>query len=251
MDNKLVSEPAFKIREIARQALAGNWQKMFLGVVIYVFLLGGVSSILGYFFNYTEAVRLLTGQYMHVNVPYASGLYEFAVAGPLLYGLSMFTLAFFRSRKIDYGYIFDGFSIFGKTFSLFLLFSLKVFAWSLLFGIPGLIAAFRYSQSFYIQVDHPEWTATQCINESKRLMRGNKGKLFYLELTFFGWYFLASVLSTAVDFIEADGLVSIAFAFIASLPLVVVDLYRNVSTVVFYELLTERLVVTQDSTATY
>ena len=28
MDNRIVIEPAFKIREIARNALAGNWQRM-------------------------------------------------------------------------------------------------------------------------------------------------------------------------------------------------------------------------------
>jgi hypothetical protein len=35
--------------------------------------------------------------------------------------------------------------------------------------------------------DHPEYTAKQCIDESRRLMRGKKMKLFLLDLSFIGW----------------------------------------------------------------
>lgn len=33
-------------------------------------------------------------------------------------------------------------------------------------------------------------TALDCINESKRLMKGYKGELFVLDLSFIGWYLL-------------------------------------------------------------
>ena len=38
MGNHIVIEPASKIREIARNALAGYWKPVILGVVIYYLL---------------------------------------------------------------------------------------------------------------------------------------------------------------------------------------------------------------------
>jgi uncharacterized membrane protein len=59
--------------------------------------------------------------------------------------------------------------------------------WSLLFVIPGIVKAYSYSMAFYIKIDHPEYTATQAIDESRNLMRGNKMRLFCLHLSFIGW----------------------------------------------------------------
>ncbi|MCI8348152.1 MAG: DUF975 family protein [Firmicutes bacterium] len=247
MNNRIVLEPAFKIREMARRALADNWQKMFVGMFIYFFMSAGIMSLLNYFFSSVRRILLPTGVYMSVNVGYASWLYELAVSGALMYGLALFFLSFFRTKKIDCGTIFDGFSVFGKTFTLYLLFSVKIFLWSLLFGIPGIIAAFRYSQAFYLQADHIDWSATQCIEESKRLMVGNKGKLFYLNLTFIGWYFLASMADVIFEIFDFNGLFGILIGLITAIPVVVVDLYRAMSQTVFYELVTENLVVLENN----
>jgi uncharacterized membrane protein len=47
--------------------------------------------------------------------------------------------------------------------------------------------------SLFIMLEHPEMTATECINESKRIMKGNKGKLFLLQLSFIGWWLLCVI----------------------------------------------------------
>lgn len=243
MDNRIVIEPAFKIREIARNALAGNWQRMFVGVFIYFFMLSGMMALLDVFFFTTRTFVFPYGQRVEMFIGYGSWLYELFVKGALTYGLSMFLLTFFRKKETDCGMVFEGFSIFIKTFLLYLLYAVKVFLWSLLFGIPGIVASYRYSQCFYLQADHPDWSASQCINESKRLMLGNKGKLFYLNLTFIGWYILASLPSMLTDLFDTTGIISVIIWLIMSIPLVAVDLYRFMSQTVFYELVTENLVV--------
>ena len=243
MNNRIVIEPAFKIREIARNALAGYWPRMYLGIFIYFVILSGMMTILDLFFSTIVNVLLPTGEYLPVSVGYASWLYQLAVGGPLQYGLALFLLSFLRRREIDNGHLMDGFSHFGKTFILYLLYCLRIFLWSLLFVIPGIIAVFRYSQAFYLQVDHPDWTASQCLRESKYLMMGNKGKLFYLNLTFIGWYILANLPSLLVDGLINSVVVFIVLWLLTALPLIVVDLYAAVSRTVFYELLTGRLVV--------
>lgn len=243
MDNRIVIEPSAKIREIARRSLEGNWKPMFLGVFIYFVMLSGISSVLSCFFTSVRYIQLTTGQYLPLQINYASYIYELLVSGPLICGLYMFLLAYFRSRKIDYSLNFEGFSMFGKAFTLYLLFSVKVFLWSLLFVVPGIIATFRYSMCFYLRVDHPEWSASQCINESKRLMKGNKGKLFCLELSFIGWYFLAGIVSGIVTYFNTSGIIGVVIMIIASIPTVVVDVYSGMAQAAFYELVTGNLVV--------
>lgn len=41
------------------------------------------------------------------------------------------------------------------------------------------------SQAYYLMLDFPEYTAPQLIKMSIRLMKGHKGRLFYIQLSFF------------------------------------------------------------------
>jgi uncharacterized membrane protein len=68
---------------------------------------------------------------------------------------------------------------------------LKTFAWLLLFIIPGIIAGIRYSQAYFIKIDNPHMLSFEAINESKRLMKGNKWKYFCLGFSFIGWTLLS------------------------------------------------------------
>ena len=72
-----------------------------------------------------------------------------------------------------------------------LLIELFVMLWTFLFIIPGIIAAYSYSQTFYIMLDHPDMSPTEAIRASKQLMRGHKFEYFSLQLSFFGWAFLS------------------------------------------------------------
>lgn len=65
------------------------------------------------------------------------------------------------------------------------------FLWSLLFFIPGIVKSFSYAMTFYILNDHPEYSATQAITESRKMMHGHKGELFVLYLSFLGWDLLS------------------------------------------------------------
>ncbi len=73
-----------------------------------------------------------------------------------------------------------------------LLVNLFVSLWSLLFIIPGIVKSYSYSMAYYIKCDHPEYSATQAIDESRKLMYGHKWRLFTLHLSFIGWYILCT-----------------------------------------------------------
>ena len=243
MGNHIVMEPASKIREIARNALSGNWKMVVLTLAVYYLLTGGANQLLDYFFSYTYTLPVDMSEDMIYQVGYGGTIYSTLIGGPLSFGLAMYLLTFFRTRKSDMTLLFEGFSYFGKTFLLYILMNIKIILWSLLLIVPGVIAAFRYSQAFYVMIDHPEYSANQCLEESKRLMVGNKGRLFYLYLTFIGWYLLAALPSGFFGALSGTTLSGIFLDLLLSIPLFFVSAYVQTSLTVFYELVTEKLVV--------
>jgi uncharacterized membrane protein len=108
-------------------------------------------------------------------------------------GLMDYMLQISRRRAAGVGTLFDGFGIFWKALWINILMYIFVLLWSLLLIVPGIIAIYRYRLAIYIMLDHPEYSALQCIRESKRMMRGRKGELFVLDLSFLGWYLLGAI----------------------------------------------------------
>ena len=99
-----------------------------------------------------------------------------------------------------------------------LLITLKVIAWSLLFVIPGIVAAYRYSMATYIMAENPGMQATEAIERSKALMDGRKGDLFCLDLSFFGWALL-TVLTAGIGALWLAPYMAVSrAAFYRSLP---------------------------------
>ena len=64
--------------------------------------------------------------------------------------------------------------------------------WTLLLIIPGLIKTFSYAMTPYILAENPGMTATEAITESRRIMDGNKWRLFCLGFSFIGWGLLCA-----------------------------------------------------------
>ena len=81
-----------------------------------------------------------------------------------------------------------------------LLVSIYTALWTLLFIIPGIIKGISYAMSYFVLIDNPEFTATQAIAESQRLMNGHKADYFMLQLSFSGWILL-SILTCGIGFI--------------------------------------------------
>ncbi|MDO4815070.1 MAG: DUF975 family protein [Bacillota bacterium] len=108
----------------------------------------------------------------------------------IIAGMIIFSLNTLRGKDASCWNLFDGFSIFGRVLLLYLLETVFIFLWSLLFFIPGIIAYYRYSQAIFLLIDHPEMSPMACIRESSRLMYGHKWERFVLDLSFIGWLLL-------------------------------------------------------------
>ena len=74
--------------------------------------------------------------------------------------------------------------------ALFGLFWLFTFLWALLLIVPGIIKSFSYAMTPFILIDNPELTANEAIDRSRAMMRGHKFDLFWLLLSFIGWFIL-------------------------------------------------------------
>ena len=123
----------------------------------------------------------------------ALNVYTMVVSGPTTLGISAYFLQVFRQKEGGIEDLLAAFNYMWKSFVLLVLITVKTLLWLLVFIIPGSIAAFNYIQAFFILADNPQKSPGQCIEESKRLMAGNKAKLFFLELSFIGWALLATI----------------------------------------------------------
>lgn len=88
----------------------------------------------------------------------------------------------------------DAFGGFRRPFGLLwltALMTLKIFLWTLLFVIPGIIAAFRYALAWYVKAEDPDMGANACLKRSGEIMKGRKWKLFRFSLSYAGWVLLA------------------------------------------------------------
>lgn len=174
--NIIVSESSRNLRALGRYALAGKWGLGALGTLLFIVLTAVPALILDAIFG--------NGDMSPTTV---SSIYSLLITGPMTLGYAMFAISIFRKRETSPAEVFYGFERFGKAFGLYIVMSIFIFLWTLLLIIPGIIAALRYSMSFYILADHPEMGIMEAMNESKRIMRGNKWKFFCLNLSFIGW----------------------------------------------------------------
>ncbi len=116
--------------------------------------------------------------------------FTFLVFGSLQFGRCAFFLEGSRDseRKNDINLLFTGFTDnLGRNILAGILYQLFVFLWSLLLFIPGIIMSYAYSMTFFVLKDHPEYSAYQALQVSRKMMKGYKMKAFLLDLSFIGW----------------------------------------------------------------
>lgn len=107
-------------------------------------------------------------------------------------GYAKYNLDLIDGRPAAVGTMFKYFPHWKRAISTNLLKTLLIFVWSLLFIIPGIVAAYSYAMVPYILAENPTISATDALYRSKRMMRGNRFRLFCLSFSFIGWMFLSA-----------------------------------------------------------
>ena len=172
----------------ARESLSGNW-----GLAIATFLVYGI--IISIF----------------QVIPTVGPVLVLFIAGPMLVGVSMFSLSLSRGENARLEQIFEGFKNYGTVLGAYLLMVLFIFLWMLLLIIPGIIAAIAYSQTFYILAEDDAISSMDALKKSKEMMDGYKWKYFCLGLRFIGWALLC-ILTLGIGFLWLSPYIQISYA---------------------------------------
>lgn len=69
----------------------------------------------------------------------------------------------------------------------------KIFLWTLLLIVPGIIKAYEYRMVPYILSENPEIGYNEALNRSSEMMNGQKMNAFLLDLSFIGWEILSAI----------------------------------------------------------
>ena len=187
---------ASDFRKLGREALTGNWVMAGLVSFIAAAIIGGVYFILmtmvsfSLFFSPYFTAILICIVFVAVAL----------VAGPINLGLYRYFINVHHREEAGVAILFSRFNIFIKAFLLTLYIGVFVFLWSLLLVVPGIIAAYRYSQAFYLMAQNPDIGVVDAVELSKKMMCGHKGRLFCLHISFIGWWLLVVLANIIAGF---------------------------------------------------
>lgn len=124
-------------------------------------------------------------------IPIAGPIIWLLLVGPYMLGFYNYALRIARGENVELSTIFSGFNDFGRGLLAYLLTNIYILLWSLLLIIPGIMAAFAYTMTYFILIDNPDMGVNDAISLSRKLMTGNRWKIFCLSLRFLGWFLLA------------------------------------------------------------
>jgi uncharacterized membrane protein len=126
-------------------------------------------------------------------IPVAGQITWFLLSGVMQLGHARFTLAITRGDSPKLEHLFSGFKQLDVGIISGMLVAIFTFLWFLLLIIPGLIAIYAYSMTFFLLADDANLSATDAISKSKTMMKGHKWRLFCLQLRLFGWLILGAI----------------------------------------------------------
>lgn len=192
----------------AKDVLKGKWrQAVLLNLIptlltVSVLLFSVVSGMIWFTIHGTSD-GIISAILENVVDDGRLSLVSSIIGALFLSGISWTYLDLIRGERSTIEPFRDAFRGFQGTFIggvilLSLLFNIFTSLWMILFIIPGVVKAYAYSQCYFIYYDQIQQTGKKpkvldTITASRHLMNGQKGRLLWLDVTFFGWYILTVV----------------------------------------------------------
>ena len=208
------------IRKSAREALAGKWGKAILIILAYflfTFVLGFISGLVEEVAILSLAVEIAT---VVISIPVSFGLIASFIKLKRGEEVKAFDFVTYGFKNFAKGWKVAG-NMLLKMWLPILLYVIAtiVFAFAVSFGVVAsaasdssafvviasivgfalFIAAFvylfivslSYSLSYFIAYDNENMSGKEAVEESKKMMKGNRGKYVLLQLSFIGWAILS------------------------------------------------------------
>ena len=167
--------------------------RMTLFYLLITLVLDTINSGVSYMIDSAGGFTVLSFSFVSILV----GL----VALVLNAGYYCYCFGILRREEMPYESLFDAFPFAGKVILLSIVEGVFIFLWSMLFVIPGIIAAYRYSFAMMNLCDDPGIGVMEALRRSKQQTDGNKGTLFLLTMSFLGWLLLAGAAVVLADYL--------------------------------------------------
>lgn len=195
---------SFYFKQKARDALRGNWQT----ALVVTFFAGVLTTALNVvqsvsvpdplvYFSYGQYDQFYTALFKVPNATWAAlgalCLLSVALSPALALGCDRYFLC--RLQGGDPGVregLLGRMGIWHKALWLQVIIAVRIFLWSLLLVVPGILAAIRYSMAPYYLAQEPQLTASQALEKSKAVMKDKKMAYFSLCISFIGWSLAAN-----------------------------------------------------------
>ena len=209
----------YEIRKEAREALTGKWGKGVCIILAYLVIAFAISFIIGFFDEDSLIGTILSIGEIIITVPLSFG---FALAflklkrNEDIKAFGFINLAvdnFSRAWRITGRtllkmivpiiilvvaiFIYAGIVVYStmqlaigeiQAAGIGLIVGVIIYIMAIIYVI---VVSLLYSLTTYISYDNKEKTSLDVVNESARLMKGNRWKIILLELSFIGWAILA------------------------------------------------------------
>ena len=202
------------LKRMARSALKGKYG-LFIAFLILVMLVSAIAeSIPSSLFGAPSSLPLFLSQLL---VSFMISV----LVNMLNVGLAKLALTISRAQQADFGDIFYAFThqadhfliielILTAIATLFQLpvlylnhladqkilsvlsYNLLFWAWNIIAMVLTIIVTLWFALSIYLLIDNSELRPMAALRESSLLMRGLKGRLFYLRISFAGMYLLGA-----------------------------------------------------------
>lgn len=168
---------AFKLQ--ARQSLSTQFSKTLL-VTFFILLVSYLLAI---------------AEYFSANPAFSLGLslVQFIISGPILLAALTYFLHLAKYDQANTNYFFTSFSSIGRAVPALLWRTFKIFLWTCLLIVPGIIKNYAYSQYFFILAEQPKINFNKALKTSEKITKGYKMELFMLDLSFLGWLILSTL----------------------------------------------------------
>ena len=198
------------LKTLAKEKLKGNW---FAAICVTV-VAGILGAYGGFGYNESGSAEEVSGRLEGLNIHLFNNdvaltflsvllvilgiaaifmILSFIIGPVLALGERIFFMNLCRGEPVQFSQLFSKMSIFVKAWCLNFMMALFTILWSALFVIPGIIAMYRYAMAKYIMAEDESVGAMEAISRSKEMMKGYKGQLFILHLSFIGWGLLCAL----------------------------------------------------------
>lgn len=200
-----------ELKRLSREKLVGHWG-LVIGATLLLLLIA-YAVLLPFYLLF-----FITGGGMVQFITYVTATLILGVIATVMEcGISRMHLNFARNQKGQIGMLFGEFT---NRPDRYILGILMLFGMEFLCMLPGgvcwgvgvmeesalammigvflylmgavllAVIALRYQLVLFLLIDYPKMGAIEAFRESSRLMHGNKGRMFYLYLSFIGWHIL-------------------------------------------------------------